>query len=77
MSDFVEASESQKRVETVKEINQRVDLKIKQTPTAAQRFSPGALGGKLPGIPLPDDFDKTMIRLIDSFIKSGDMILAE
>ena len=24
-----------------------------------------------------DDFDKTMLRLIDSFIKSGDMILAE
>jgi len=60
LSDFVEASESQKRVETVKEINQRVDLKIKQTPTAAQRFSPGALGGKVPGIPLPDNFDKTI-----------------
>lgn len=60
LSDFVDASEGQKRVETVKEINQRVDLKIKQTPTAAQRFSPGALGGKLPGIPLPDNFDKTI-----------------
>ena len=60
LSDFVDASEGQKRVESVKEINERVDLKIKQTPTAAQRFSPGAMGGKLKGIPLPDNFDKTI-----------------
>ena len=48
LSDFVDKSEGQKRVESVKEINQRVDLKIKQTPDiksqltiAIQNNSPG------------------------------------
>jgi hypothetical protein len=66
LSDFVDKSEGQKRVESVKEINQRVDLKIKQTPDIKSQLTK-AIQNNSPGNPFsaanklePDSFDKTI-----------------
>ena len=56
LSDLVDSSETAKRVETVKEINQKVDTLVMNAPHPGLKLLPKGPAG----IPLPDDFDKTI-----------------
>ena len=57
LSDLVDSSETAKRVETVKEINQKVDTLVMNAPPATAKLLPKGLESINA---LPDDFDKTI-----------------